>query len=78
MPKIRCDLHHRLQYEIPVFHINMRHMQFHCINDLIIVKQNIQIQCPWSPVNDPFSVRSLFQHMQPVKKLLRRKQRPDS
>ena len=36
--------------------INMRNMKIWHINNFLIIKQDIQIQCPWSPVNDTFPV----------------------
>ena len=51
---------HWYKNEIAVVQINMRNMKIWHINNFLIIKQDIQIQCPWSPVDDTFPVCRLF------------------
>ncbi len=45
-------------------------MKRRAVNDLLVIKQNIKIQRPWSPVNYAFPVCLLLQLMQALKRFL--------
>ena len=47
----------------------MRNMEIRCINDFIIIKQNIKIEGTRPPVDDTFSVGCRFQFMKTVEQL---------
>ena len=56
----------------------MRNMDIRCINDFIIIKQNIQIEGTRPPVDDTFSVGCRFQFMKTVEQLFRSQKRAET
>ena len=64
MPQVRGDLIHRNKNKCSVLQISMGNMKRRAVNNLLVIKQNIKIQRPWSPVNNAFPVCLLLQLMQ--------------
>ena len=78
MTVIWCNFIQRFQHKITVFHINMRNMEIRCIDDFIVIKQNIQIEGTRPPVDDTLSVGCRFQFMKTVKQLFRSQKRAET
>ena len=69
------NLIQRLQHEIPPVHIDMRDMKFTGIQNQIIVQQDIQIQRPGTPADDPLPVCLFFDLMETIQQFQWRQNR---
>ena len=52
MPFVRSNLRQRLQHKFSLVHLHMGDAQVFFLNGDIVIENDIQIQCPRSPVNN--------------------------
>ena len=71
MTVVWCDLIHRFQHKITVLHVDMRNVKIRSVDDLIVIKENVQIQGTWPPVDQAFAVGFCLQFMKSVEQFFR-------
>ena len=70
---VGCNLPQGLQYKVPQVHPGVRDHQVIRFQNQVIIQQDIQVQRPGAPTNDPLPVGRLLDLMQPLQQLLRGK-----
>lgn len=71
------DLRQRNQHEIPLVHLDVGDVKLLVIEDQVVVQEDVQIQCPGTPVDDANPVGFLLQLVETIQEFVRRQDSPD-
>ena len=66
MVQVRSDLAQGAEYKLPVGKIHMGDAKIGFPQDQIVIKEDVQIQCPGSPAKNTFPSRRLFDVVESV------------
>ena len=69
MVQVRSDLAQGAEYKLPVGKIHMGDAKIGFTQDQVVIKEDVQIQCPGSPAQNTFPSSLLFNVVEPVQKL---------
>ena len=66
MVQVRSDLAQGAEYKLPVGKIHMGNAKIGFTQDQVVIKEDVQIQCPGSPAKNTFPSRRLFDVVESV------------